>query len=48
MDELVRDLEIDGGLTVLGEVTSSEAAGAVRFVEAGQPIGLTEKGYVAF
>ena len=48
VDELTRALEIDGGLTILGEVTDRVAAGTVRFVDAGQPIELTEKGYVAF
>lgn len=48
VDELARALVVDGGLTVLGEVTSSVTAGTVRFVDADQPIELTEKGYVAF
>jgi Thiamine monophosphate kinase len=48
VDELARALEVDGGLTVLGEVTDRVATGTVRFVEAGQPIELMEKGYVAF
>ncbi len=48
MDELAGALAVDGGLTVLGEVTSSVTAGTVRFVDAGQPVELTEKGYVAF
>lgn len=46
--DLVRALESDGGLTVLGEVTDGVAAGTVRFVEAGQAIELAEKGYEAF
>lgn len=46
--ELASALAVDGGLTVLGEVTDAVAAGAVRFIEAGQPIELPERGYVAF
>jgi thiamine-monophosphate kinase len=48
VDELAGVLEVDGGLTVFGEVTDAVAAGTVRFVQAGQPIQLAEKGYVAF
>lgn len=48
VDELASALEIDGGLTVLGEVTDRVPAGTVQFVEAGQPIELAQKGYVAF
>jgi len=48
VDELASALEIDGGLTVLGEVTDRVPTGTAQFVEAGQPIELAEKGYVAF
>lgn len=47
-DELASALAIDGGLTVLGEVTDRVPTGTARFVEAGQPIELAERGYVAF
>jgi len=48
VDELASALAIDGGLTVLGEVTDRVPTGTVQFVEAGQPIELAQKGYVAF
>ncbi len=48
VDDLAPALEADGGLTILGEVTDAMAAGTVRFVDAGQPIELAEKGYEAF
>ena len=48
MDALAPVLEAEGGLTILGEVTDAVASGTVRFVEAGQPIELAEKGYEAF
>ncbi len=48
LGELSSALAIDGGLTVLGEVTDAVAAGTVQFIEAGQPIELPQKGYVAF
>lgn len=48
VDDLASALAVDGGLTVLGEVTDTVAAGTVRFIEAGQPIELPQKGYVAF
>jgi len=48
VDELASALAIDGGLTVLGEVTDQVPTGTAQFVEAGQPIELAERGYVAF
>ncbi|MHB8961399.1 MAG: thiamine-phosphate kinase, partial [Candidatus Limnocylindrales bacterium] len=48
VDELASALAVDGGMTVLGEVTDAVAAGTVRLIEAGQPIELPQKGYVAF
>lgn len=47
-DELAAALAVDGGLTVVGEVTDRVPVGTAQFVEAGQPIELAEKGYVAF
>jgi len=47
-DDLASTVESEGGLTILGEVTDRVPAGTVQFVEAGQPIDLAQKGYVAF
>ena len=46
--ELATALDVDGGLTVLGEVTDRVPPGDARFVEDGQPIEPAERGYVAF
>lgn len=46
--ELATALEIDGGLTVIGEVTDRVPPGSARFVAAGLAIDLAEPGYVAF
>ncbi len=48
LSELASALAIDGALTVLGEVTDRVPTGTAQFVEAGQPIELAERGYVAF
>jgi thiamine-monophosphate kinase len=46
--ELATALAIDGGMTVIGEVTDRVPAGSAMFVEAGRAIDLAEPGYVAF
>lgn len=46
--ELTAALAIDGGLTVIGEVTDRVPAGCASFVEAGRAIDLAAPGYVAF
>lgn len=48
VDELASGLVIEGGLTVIGEVTDRVPVGTVRFVEASHPIELAREGYVAF
>ncbi len=46
--ELAADLQVDGGLTVLGEVSDHVPPGDARFVANGQPIEPAQRGYVAF
>ncbi len=46
--ELATALEIDGGLTIIGEVTDRVPAGSARFVEGGRAIDPPAPGYVAF
>lgn len=46
--ELAAALAIDGGLTVIGEVTDRVPARTASFVEAGRALDLAAPGYVAF